>query len=58
MKKRQFWSVIAAVAVSVSSLTWAPIVPWTSQAAEVVYNDFEESYGGWYGQCRQCRAYC
>lgn len=49
MKKRQFWSAIAAVAVSVSSLTWAPIVPWTSQAAEVVYNDFEESYGGWYG---------
>lgn len=49
MSKRKFISMLAALMTGVSTVTMLPFVPTPTLAADVVYNDFESSYGGWYG---------
>ncbi len=49
MKKNRFISAITAIATSVTAVSLLPFIPSETYAADVVYNDFERSYGGWYG---------
>ena len=49
MKKNRFISAITAIATSVTAVSLLPFIPSETYAADVVYNDFEQSYGGWYG---------
>lgn len=49
MSKRKIISMLAALMTGVSTVTMLPFVPTSTLAADVVYNDFESSYGGWYG---------
>ena len=47
MKKRII-SLLTATACSAGMLSFMPLAPLTTRAAELVSNTFETSYGGWY----------
>ncbi|MBQ1518245.1 MAG: endo-1,4-beta-xylanase [Ruminococcus sp.] len=48
MKKHRIVSAITAAITGLSAVSLLPFAPSSVFAAEIVYNDFEQSYGGWY----------
>ena len=49
MNRRKWMAGLTAVLCSAGALSCFPAISGTVSAAELVSNDFEVNYGGWYG---------
>ena len=49
MNKQKWLAGLTAVLCSAGALSCFPAISGTVSAAELVSNDFEVNYGGWYG---------